>query len=123
MEHSAAIMADAGKAIEGAIAPSASQAKAGSSIANEHGHNGETSPSDRKRKRSFSDVSDAERNHDKDKRRREFGDSSMHHGSRGGRGRGGKHGNDKRHPKGDMGRKAYLLVLQDGSGRIVPITH
>lgn len=92
MEHSAAIMEDAGKAIDGAE-PSSS-----------------TAPESHSRKHNEGDRSNdrgRENNYDRRKRKRDFSDSSVRHGSRGGN-RGRQHGDNKRHQKGDLGRAAYL---------------
>lgn len=88
MEHSTAIMEDAGDAIEGAAASSVPLTEAGSSKTN---------------KRARTDDRDEENNYDRRKRKRDFSESSMRHGSRG-----GSFGDNKRHKGGDMGRKAYL---------------
>ena len=79
-------MEDAGDAIEGAAA-----VQAGSSKTN---------------KRARTDDRDEENNYDRRKRKRDFSESSMRHGSRG-----GSFGDNKRHKGGDMGRKAYLYVF------------
>ena len=98
MDHSTAIMEDAGHALEGAATTSASVAQPSSNTPDER----ELQTDDKHR----------ENNYDRRKRKRDFSESSMQHGSRGGkRPREDHPGNDKRHQRGDMGRKAYLYVL------------
>jgi hypothetical protein len=90
MEHSTAIMEDAGNALEGAAASSAPDFKPSSN----------------------SDESFQENNFDRRKRKRDFSESSMQHGGRGfKRQREDSPRNDKRRQRGDMGRKAYLYVI------------
>ena len=89
-------MEDAGNAIEGAAASSTSAPEANPRKTSEGGGRDENP--------------DRENKFDRRKRKRDFTESTSHHGSRGGRGRGrgGEDGDSKRHKKGDMGRNAYL---------------
>lgn len=93
MEHSAAILEDASNTIETAAKSATADDQATSSKMDQS-----EKTSDRKDGKS--------NNNDRNKRKRDFPDSSMHHGSR----RGGRNDN-KRHKKGDMGRSEYLCVL------------
>ena len=97
MEHSTAILEDAGKAIDAAAASSSLK----TSLDFES-----TNPDNEAR---------PQNNYNRRKRKGGFPDSSMHQGSqRGGRGGGGRN-NNKRHKKGDMGRGEYLYVLINSS--------
>jgi tRNA pseudouridine38-40 synthase len=101
MDHSAAILHDAGKNTDNAAAESAPQrekrpdAHSSSNSSNRHGKNSDNRRDDRKRKGTWND-------------------NSVRHG-----GRGGKFQDNKRHKKGDMGRSEYLYVsiMQYASGR------
>ncbi|KAK4625988.1 tRNA pseudouridine synthase 1 [Fulvia fulva] len=98
MDHSTAILDDAGKKIDNA-------AKASSSD-----RNGESSRSnnDRGEKRHDKPYQSRHNQGNDRKRKGNFNDSSMHHGSR----RGGRNDN-KRHKKGDMGRGEYFATNPD----------
>ena len=98
MEHSTAIMQDAGKAIDQA--------------AKQPNHDGDSNDKEEGRsnrgKASTSSVYDEDRqtnNYNRRKRKVDFHDARQQHGSKGGRG--GRDDN-KRHKKGDMGRGDYL---------------
>lgn len=96
MEHSHAVLQDAGNAIEGA---SKSQQEAPV----------QSSKMDSAEHKNQSNDKSSDRDRDQRKRKGNFKDSRMQHGSRGGRGGGGGGRNDnKRHKKGDMGRSEYL---------------
>ena len=92
MEHSNAIMEDAGKATDNAQSSRAATGSNRTRVAS-------NSEYDQDRKQN---------NFDRRKRKGDFPDSSMRHGSRGGRD--GTRGDNKRHKKGDMGRGEYLYV-------------
>lgn len=87
MEHSAAILDDASKAIEAAASVAQSE------------HHGA-------REAGAEDESQQRNNYDRRKRKH---DGSEHNTQRG---RGGRNDN-KRHKKGDMGRAEYLYVLSE----------
>lgn len=90
MEHSSAIMQDAGKAIDG-------------SARNENESN----------KAEGSRRGGQQNNCSQRKRKGEFSNAGRNQGSRGrGGGRGGHHDDNKRHKKGDMGRGEYLYVAR-----------
>ena len=93
MEHSAAIMEDAGKAIDG-VAPTSNGAREANegTVAQEP----------------YSASSQRENNYSRRKRKGDFQDSSMRHGSRGRGGKDGGHFDNKRRKKSDMGRAEYL---------------
>lgn len=86
MEHSAAIMEDAGKAIDGKDRPTASVNALAPNDSRDEQQDGEQRSN----------------NYERRKRKGDFSDSRMQHGSR----RGGRNDN-KRHKKGDMGRGEY----------------
>ena len=93
MEHSAAIMQEAGDAIDGTSSRERPVNTLSSDLkveSNEQGGNEQRT-----------------NNYNRRKRKGDFGDARMQHGSR----RGGRHDN-KRHKKGDMGRGEYLYVLE-----------
>lgn len=102
MEHSTAIMEDAGKAIDGREQPASSV--------------NTTSTTTREASASRSDHNEGgdsrTNNYGRRKRKGDFGDSRMQHGSR----RGGRQDN-KRHKKGDMGRAEYLYGLKTNRTR------
>lgn len=95
MELSAAIMEDAGKAIDDTEKPTGS---VNTLSTNEH-----ATPDSRNEP---NDGEQRTNNYSRRKRKGDFGDARMQHGSR----RGGRNDN-KRHKKGDMGRGEYLYVL------------
>ena len=104
MEHSTAIMEDAGNAIEGATT-SKTDSNSRNESSNANAENGK------------------QNNYDRRKRKADFGGSGMHHGGRGGRNaRGGGPGDNKRHKKGDMGRGEYLYVISPQRDDILFIT-
>lgn len=91
MEHSTAILEDAKNSIEGAA-----QSAPGADVAES-----------RKSREKRSDEGDEDRSNNygrRNKRKGNFHDKNMQHGSRGGR------NDSKRHKKGDMGRAEYLYV-------------
>lgn len=90
MEHSAAIMEDAGKAIDGQDKPSGSVNVLASNDSPQR----------------LNDDEQRTNNYNRRKRKGDFGDARMQHGSR----RGGRD-DHKRHKKGDMGRAEYLYAL------------
>lgn len=96
MEHSNAILEDAGKAID-AAASSLPMAENSDTISH---------PAE--------DSSDSRRldKHNNRKRKADFPDARMRYGSRKGKGDGrdNRSGDDRRHKKGDMGRGEYLYV-------------
>lgn len=95
MEHSTAIMEDAGNAIDG-------KGKEKGSV-NALASNGQQDASTSRNDQNTGDRRSNDFN--RRKRKGDFGDSRMQHGSR----RGGRNDN-KRHKKGDMGRGEYLYV-------------
>ena len=102
MEHSAAIMQDAGKAIDG---KGEGEQKRPIDTSGTVGDSAQASNRDEGRRTN---------NYDQRKRKANYHDSSMYHGSRGGRG-GGRNDN-KRHKKNDMGRGEYLCVYTSMHG-------
>lgn len=89
MEHSTAIMEDAGDAIDGKRSPKQPV---------------NTLSEDSKDKHANENCQEERtNNYDRRKRKRDFDDSRMQHGSR----KGGRNDN-KRHKKGDLGRGEYL---------------
>ena len=104
MEHSAAIMQDAGKAIDGK-----GEGEQKKPIDSSSGNMGDSAQASNSR-----DEGRRTNNYDQRKRKANYHDSSMHHGSRGGRG-GGRNDN-KRHKKNDMGRGEYLCVYTSMHG-------
>lgn len=102
MEHSTAIMEDAGKAIDGDTKSTKAESAGQQGSSNTHDNDRQTN------------------NFNRRKRKADFHDSSMHHGSRGGR---GGRNNGKRHQKGDMGRGEYLYAsLHSLAISIPPLT-
>lgn len=92
MEHSAAILNDAKNTVEAAAQSASADQQPTSSKMD-------------KSEKTDDRRDDKAHNNDRNKRKRDFKDSSMQHGSRG-RGR----NDNKRHKKGDMGRSEYLCV-------------
>jgi tRNA pseudouridine38-40 synthase len=92
MEHSTAIMEDAGKAINGKIEHQTPVNTAIPPDAESQSSQREETGDDR-----------SSNNYSRRKRKGDFGDARMQHGSK----RGGRNDN-KRHKKGDLGRAEYL---------------
>jgi len=100
MEHSTAIMGDAGKAIDEAVEQSRRTAPRTQS------ETGDGQPGEASKSTGYDEDRQAN-NYQRRKRKGDFHDARQQHGSRGGRG--GRDDN-KRYKKGDMGRGEYLYV-------------
>ena len=94
MEHSAAIMEDAGEAIDGKNKPTGSVNTLSTNAPDPESPHGDAK-----------DGEQRSNNYSRRKRKGDFSDARMQHGSR----RGGRQDN-KRHKKGDMGRGEYLYA-------------